>query len=92
MGYNIFDPSSQKKFIKRSVQFEEEPMQKIELDQGECLNPPLHDDVSNDYSSNFSDSDMDDDYYDIHSYHDSPLHQSGMRKPYKQLVILLEIH
>ena len=34
-GYNIFDPSSQKTFIKRSVQFKEDSMQEIELAQGD---------------------------------------------------------
>ena len=52
-GYKLFNPSSQKSFIERSVQFEEEPMQEIELAQGECSNPPLHDDVSVDYSYDF---------------------------------------
>ena len=72
-GYNLFYPSPQKKFIKRSVQFEEEPMQEIELAQGECSNPPLHDDVSNDSSYDFSDSDIDYDDDDMHSYHESPI-------------------
>ena len=48
-------------------------MQEIELAQGECSNPPLHDDVSDDYSSYFSDSDIYDYYYDINSDHDSPI-------------------
>ena len=52
-GYKIFDPSSDKIFIERSVQFEEEPMQEIKLAQGDCSHPPLHDDVSDDSSSNF---------------------------------------
>ena len=52
-GYNLFDPSSQKTFIERSVQFEENLMQETELAQGECSHPPLHDDVSDDYSSDF---------------------------------------
>ena len=46
-----------------SVQFEKEPMQEIELAQGECSNPPLHDDVSDDNSYDFYDSDIDYDYY-----------------------------
>ena len=33
-GYKLFDPSSQKTFIERSVLFEEEPMQEIELVKG----------------------------------------------------------
>ena len=48
-GYNLFDPSSQKTFIERSVQFEEELMQEVELAQGEFSHPPLHDDESEDY-------------------------------------------
>ena len=72
-GYNIFDPSSQKTFIERSVQFEEEPMQEIKLAQGECSNPPLHDDVSDDTSSYIYDYYIDDDYFDMNSYHDSPI-------------------
>ena len=35
-GYNIFDPSSQKTFIERSVQFEEELMQEVKLIEGDC--------------------------------------------------------
>ena len=52
-GYNLFYPSSHKKFIERSVQFEEEPMQETELDKGEWSHPPPHDDVSDDYISYF---------------------------------------
>ena len=52
-GYNLFDRSSHKTFIERVVQFEEDPMQKIEIAQGECSNTPLHDDVSDDYSYDF---------------------------------------
>ena len=60
-GYNIFYPSYHKTFIERSVQFEEEPMQESELVQGDCSHPPLHDDVSDNYSSDFSDYYVDDD-------------------------------
>ena len=49
-GYNLFDPSYQKTFIKRSLQIEEDIMQEIELAQGECSNPPLHDEVNDDTS------------------------------------------
>ena len=62
-GYKLFDPSSQKTFIERSVQFEEEPMQEIELAQRECSNPALHDDVSDDTSYDFSYFYIDDDDY-----------------------------
>ena len=47
-GYNLFYPSSHNTFIERSVQFKEELMQEVELAQGECSHPPLHDDVSDD--------------------------------------------
>ena len=57
-GYKLFDPSSQKTFIERSVQFEEEPMQEVELVEGDCSHPPLNDDVSDVYIYGFSDSDM----------------------------------
>ena len=68
-GYNLFNPSSQKTFIERSVQFEEESMQEIELVKGECSHPPLHDDVSDDYLFYFSDYDIEYYVYDMHSYH-----------------------
>ena len=45
-GYNLFYPSSQNTFIERSVQFEEELVQEVELAHGECSHPPLQDDVS----------------------------------------------
>ena len=35
-GYKLFDPSSHKTFIEISVQFEEDPMQEIELIKGDC--------------------------------------------------------
>ena len=45
-GYKLFDPSSHKTFIERSVQFKEDIMQETELAHRECSHPPLHDDVS----------------------------------------------
>ena len=48
-------------------------MQDTKLAQGECSHPPFHDDVSDEYLSDFYDSDIDYDYYDMHSYHDSPI-------------------
>ena len=72
-GYKIIDPSSQKTFIETSVEFEEDPMQEIELVKGECSHPPLNDDVSDDSSSNFYDYDINDDYVDMNSYNDSPI-------------------
>ena len=76
-GYNLFDPSSHKRFIERSVQFEEEPMQEIELVKGVCSHPPLHDEVRDDY---LSDSDVDDDDGDMHSDHDSPIRPKWAKK------------
>ena len=49
-------------------------MQEIELAQGDLSHPPLHDNVSDDYSSYFYDSDIYDHDYDMHSDHDSPIH------------------
>ena len=66
-GYNLCDPSSHKTFIKKSVEFEEEPMQEIELVKGDCSHPPLNDDVSDDYFSNFYDSIMEYEDDDIHA-------------------------
>ena len=58
--YNLFDPSSHKTFIERSVQFKEEPMQEVELVEGDCSHPPLNDDVSDLYLYYFYDSDKED--------------------------------
>ena len=55
--YNLFDPSSQFFFIEISVQFEEEPMQEIQLVKGDFSHPPLNDDVSDDFLFDFSDCD-----------------------------------
>ena len=44
--YNLFDSSTQKNFIDRSVQFEEEIIPDFELALGECSSPQHHDDVS----------------------------------------------
>ena len=79
-GYNLFYPSSYTTLIERSVQFQEEPMQEIELDKGECSHSPLHDDVSDDYFFDFSDSDIDDDVDDMHSDHDSPIRPKWAEK------------
>ena len=57
-GYKLFDPSSQKTFIERSVQFQEEPMQEIELVKGDCSHLPLNDDVSDDAFYEFYKYDM----------------------------------
>ena len=70
--YKLFYPSSQKKNIERSVQFEEEPMQEIELVKGDCSHPPLNDGVINVYISDFYDYDMEDEYDEMNSDHDSP--------------------
>ena len=73
MATSSLIPNLRKMFIERSVQFEEEPMQEIELVKKECSHPPLHDDVSDDYLYNFYDSDIEDYFYYIHSYHYSPI-------------------
>ena len=65
-GYKIFYPSFLKTFIERSVQFEEAPMQEAELAQGDYSHPSVHDDVSDDYSSDISDSYIYDDYFYMH--------------------------
>ena len=46
-------------------------MQEIKLEMGECPHPPLNDDVSDDILSDFSYSDVEFEYDDIHAYHDS---------------------
>ena len=48
-------------------------MQEVELAHGECSHPPLHDDVIYDYFYDIYDSDIYDDYYDMNSYHASPI-------------------
>ena len=55
-GYKIFDTSTLKTFIERSVQFEEEPILDFELAQGECSSPQHLDEVSDDSLSVFSDN------------------------------------
>ena len=47
-GYKLFDTSTHKTFIERSVQFEEEIIPYFELAPGECSSPQHHDDVSDD--------------------------------------------
>ena len=91
-GYKILNPSSQKSFIERSVQFEEEPMQQIEIAQGECSNIPLHDDVSDDSYSNFFILIFMIIMMTCIHIMTHPFDPSGMRKPFKYLGILLEIH
>ena len=79
-GYNTFYPSSLKTFIERSVQFEEEPMQEIELDKGDSSHPPLNDDVSNDSFSDFYDCDMGDENDYIHADHASHIRPKWVEK------------
>ena len=55
-------------------------MQEIELAHGECSHPPLHDDVSDEYFSDFYDYDIYDDVYDMHSDHDSPIRPKWAEK------------
>ena len=78
--YNLFYPSSQKKIIERSVQFEEEPMQEIKLVKGDCSHPPLNDDVRDDYFFDFYDYDMEYDYDDTHVDHESPIRTKWVEK------------
>ena len=40
-------------FIERIVQFKEDPMQEIELVEGDCSDPPLNGDASDDSLSDF---------------------------------------
>ena len=55
-------------------------MQEIKLVKGECSHPLLHDDVSDDSFSDFSDSDVDDDDDDMNLYHDSPIRLKWAKK------------
>ena len=48
-------------------------MQDIELVNGECSHPPLNDDVSDDSFSNFPDFDTKYYFYDMNTYHESPI-------------------
>ena len=48
-------------------------MQEIELVKRDCSHPPLNDDVSDDSLSDFSDSNSEDEYDDMHADHDSPI-------------------
>ena len=48
-------------------------MQEIKLVKGDFSHPPLNDDVSDNYLSYFYDSYMEYEYYDMNSYHDSPI-------------------
>ena len=55
-------------------------MQEVKLAHGECSHPPLHDDVSDDSFSVFSDSYIDDDDYDMNSYHYPPIRPKWSEK------------
>ena len=55
-------------------------MQETELDHGECSHPPLHDDVSDESFSDFSNSNISDYIDDMHSYHDSPIQPKWAEK------------
>ena len=54
-GYKLFDTSTCKTFVERSVKFEEEPIPDFELAPGECSSPQPFEDVSDDTCSVFSD-------------------------------------
>ena len=91
-GYNLFDPSYQNTFIDRSVQFQEDPMQEADPEERECSHIPRNGDVNDVSISEFYDYDMEYEYNHVHAYHEFPRGQNGMKKTYKQLVILQEIH
>ena len=55
-------------------------MQEIKLVKGECSHPPLNDDASDDSFSDFYDSDIEDEYYEMNSYHDSPIRTKWVEK------------
>ena len=46
-------------------------MQEVDLVEGDFSHPPLNDDVSDFYPYDFYNSDMEDEYYEINSDHDS---------------------
>ena len=54
-GYKLFDTSTFKTFIERSVKFEEEPIPNFKLAPGECSSPQPFEDVSDDECSVFYD-------------------------------------
>ena len=55
-GYNLFDTSTCKKIVERSVKFEEEPIPDFELAPEDCSSPQPFEDVSDDTCSIFSDN------------------------------------
>ena len=55
-GYNIFEISTGKNFVERSVKFEEEPIPDFELASGDCSSPQPFEDVSDYTCSVFSDN------------------------------------
>ena len=55
-------------------------MQEIKLAQGDYSHPPFHDDVSDDYSYDFSDSNIDDYDDGMHSYNESPIRPKWAEK------------
>ena len=46
--FNLFDTSTDKKFVERSVKFKEEPIPDFELAPGDCSSPQPFEDVSDD--------------------------------------------
>ena len=84
-GYRLFDTSTGKNFVERSVKFEEEPIPDFELAVGDCSSPQPFKDVSDDTCSIFSDnSDMKVAEDDI-SVGDSPSRPKWAEKLCKQL-------
>ena len=58
-GYKLFDTSTGKKFVERSVKFEEQAIPYFELAPGDCSSPQLFKYVSDDtYSLSSDNSDM----------------------------------
>ena len=69
-GYKLFDTSTCKTFVERSVKFEEEPIPDFELAPRKCSSPQPFEDVSDDTCSIFSHmSDINISEYDIVVYY-----------------------
>ena len=47
-GYKLFDTSTGKTFVERSVKFKEDPIPDFELAPGDCSSPQPFEDVSDD--------------------------------------------
>ena len=58
-------------------------MQEADPEEGECSHIPHNGDVSDVSIYKFSDYDMEDEYNDMHAYHEFPQGQNGMKKTCK---------